>query len=133
MVQILMLYSATTAIFFAIDMLWLGVIAKTFYRNQLGTLIAPQINWVAGVSFYLIFLVGLLFFAVYPAIEGGSWKTALALGALFGFFSYATYDLTNLATLRDWPLLISLVDMAWGTFLGGSVALLSFLVSRFIY
>jgi uncharacterized membrane protein len=131
--QMIALYLSTMVVFFAIDMVWLGVVAKSFYRAQLGYLMAPQINWTAAIVFYLIFIVGLLFFAVYPAIEMASLSRALVLGALFGFFTYATYDLTNYATVRDWPLMVTIVDMAWGTVLGASVASISFLISRFIY
>ncbi|NBV77255.1 DUF2177 family protein [bacterium] len=133
MQQMLSLYFFTTIAFFAIDMVWLGVVAKDFYRAQIGHLMTTQINWVAAIIFYLIFLMGLLYFAVYPAIQENSLVKAVMLGALFGFFTYATYDLTNYATLRDWPLLVTVVDMAWGTALGATVAGISFWISRFIY
>jgi uncharacterized membrane protein len=120
----LTLYAMSVPVFFAIDMVWLGLVASNFYKSQLGHLMG-DINWVAAIIFYLVFLVGLTFFAIYPAAMKGSVVTALALGALFGFFTYATYDLTNLATLRDWPLSVTIVDMIWGTVLGGSVAALT--------
>lgn len=113
----------------AIDFFWLAVVAKGLYQANLGYLLGP-VNWTAAILFYLIFLVGLTFFATYPAVTAGSMWYAIILGALFGFFTYATYDLTNLATIRDWPLLITLVDMAWGTFLGGAVAGVTFLIAR---
>ncbi len=115
------LYLISVPIFLLVDLLWLGVIAKSFYRTQLGHLMG-EINWPAATIFYLIFLVGLTFFATWPAVEAQSLTRALFLGALFGFFTYATYDLTNLATLRDWPLAVVVVDMLWGTILGGVVA-----------
>jgi uncharacterized membrane protein len=115
------LYFISVPIFFAIDMLWLGVVAKNFYQSRLGHLLG-DINWVAAIIFYLIFLVGLTIFATYPAIMKQSIMTALIFGMLYGFFTYATYDLTNLATLRDWPLSVVFVDILWGTVLGGSVA-----------
>lgn len=115
------LYAISVPVFFLIDMVWLGVVASSFYKARLGHLMG-DINWIAAVSFYLIFLVGLTYFAIYPAATKSSIQTALLLGALFGFFTYATYDLTNLATLRDWSLSVSLVDMAWGTVLGAGVA-----------
>jgi uncharacterized membrane protein len=87
-----------------------------------------DINWPAAIIFYLVFLVGLVIFAVYPAVEKGQWQYALFYGALFGFFTYATYDLTNLATLRDWPLSVTIVDMIWGTVLGMSVSVITYLV-----
>ncbi len=115
------LYLIAIPVFAAIDMLWLGVIAKGFYQNNLGYLLGP-VNWWAAVAFYLIFLAGLTYFAIMPSLESGSYATALMLGALYGFFTYATYDLTNMATIRDWPLVVTIVDMAWGTLLGGLVA-----------
>jgi uncharacterized membrane protein len=117
----LVLYAISVPVFFVIDMIWLGLVASNFYKSQIGHLMG-DINWPAAIIFYLVFLVGLTFFATYPAAVKGSLVTALTLGALFGFFTYATYDLTNLATLRDWPLTVTLVDIAWGTVLGGAVA-----------
>lgn len=117
----LIIYGISVPLFFIIDMIWLGVVAKDFYRTQLGSLMG-DINWVAAIVFYLLFLIGLTFFATYPAVLKQSLATAVILGGLFGFFTYATYDLTNLATLRDWPLVVSLVDMVWGTVLGAAVA-----------
>lgn len=121
----LTLYAISVPIFFLIDMLWLGVIASNFYRDRIGHLM--EINWTAAIIFYFVFLVGLTFFAIYPAI-GQGWQTALLLGALFGFFTYATYDMTNLATLKDWPLDLVIVDMIWGTVLGASVSLTTYLL-----
>jgi uncharacterized membrane protein len=119
------LYAISVPIFFIIDMLWLGVIAKAFYRSRLGHLMG-DIHWVAALTFYAIFLVGLTYFATAPAVASAAWRMALVNGALFGFFTYATYDLTNLATLRDWPLSVVVVDIAWGTVLGGSVAFITY-------
>ncbi len=115
------LYAISVPLFFMIDMVWLGFVATTFYRTRLGHLLG-EVNWWAAIVFYLIFLVGLTFFATYPAILKQSLMTGAVFGALFGFFTYATYDLTNLATLRDWPLSVTIVDMLWGTVLGASVA-----------
>ena len=129
----ILLYLATTVVFFTIDMVWLGFVASSFYKSQIGSLLKSSPNWTAAVIFYLLFLVGLLIFVVYPAIATGEWQHALIYGALFGFFTYATYDLTNLATLKDWPLLVSIVDMAWGTVLSATVATASFFLSKFIY
>ncbi len=125
-VTFFMLYAISVPIFFIIDMFWLGVVAKVFYRSRLGHLMG-DVNWLAAIIFYLVFLVGLTIFATYPAVQSGSVKTALIFGALFGFFTYATYDLTNLATLRDWPLSIVVVDIIWGTVLGASVAAITYL------
>ncbi len=114
MTKYLSAYAATMITMLAIDLLWLGVIAKPLYQAGIGHLMAAQPNLAAAVLFYLLFPLGLLLFAVLPSAAGG-WGKTLATGALFGFFAYATYDLTNLATLKAWPLGLSLIDMAWGS------------------
>ncbi len=124
-------YLIALPIFFAIDMIWLLVVAKNFYREQLGDLFTKQVVWPAAISFYLLFIAGVVFFAIYPAVERNSLITALVYGALFGFFTYATYDLTNLATIRNWPLTMTLVDLVWGTFLASSVAAGTYLVVKY--
>jgi uncharacterized membrane protein len=113
----LKLYLLTVPVFFLIDMVWLGFVARNFYKEQLHSLLSPQVNWTAALLFYFIYIAGILFFAVRPGLEAGSLARACLSGALFGFFTYATYDLTNLATLRDWPVLVSVVDIGWGTVL----------------
>lgn len=123
--QYLYLYAISVPVFFAIDMLWLGFVAQKFYQSQIGFLLGP-VNWPVAIAFYLIFLVGLLLFVIAPAVEARSLMHALIFGALFGFFTYATYDLTNWATVRDWPALVSFVDMAWGTVLSASVAVVTY-------
>ena len=122
----LLVYAITLGIFFAIDLVWLGVVAKDFYRQQIGHLMGPDVNWAAAAIFYLIYIGGIVFFAVKPALEAGSPTRALAYGALFGFVAYATYDLTNQATMRDWPVIVTVVDLAWGAILSGTVAFLSY-------
>ncbi|MDO8837123.1 MAG: DUF2177 family protein [Vicinamibacterales bacterium] len=124
-----LVYAITLPIFFAIDLVWLGVVAKGFYRQQIGHLLSDQVNWGAAVLFYLVFIAGIVLFAVKPALEAQNAMRALAYGALFGFFTYATYDLTNQATMRDWPVLVTVVDLAWGAALSASVAYLSYQVS----
>jgi uncharacterized membrane protein len=128
----LKLYALTVPVFFIIDILWLGVIARGFYHRQLGFILSPQVNWAAAVVFYLIYIAGILFFAVRPAMSNHSWGQAAFLGALFGLFTYATYDLTNLATIKDWPLLIAVVDVLWGMGLCALVASLSYAISRWL-
>ena len=128
----LKLYALTVPIFFIIDMLWLGVVAKEFYRRQLGFILSPQVNWTAAVFFYLVYIAGILFFAVRPAVNHNSWGQAALLGALFGFFTYATYDLTNLATIKNWPLVMAVVDILWGACLCTLVALISFAISKLL-
>lgn len=103
--------------FAVLDLLWLGIVAKPFYNSQLGELRAETVNIPAALAFYLIFVTGIMFFAVMPGVRAGSLWIAILYGAALGFLCYATYDLTNLATLRNWPLALSLVDIAWGTFL----------------
>jgi uncharacterized membrane protein len=126
-------YLISVVVFFAIDMVWLGVIARNFYQTQLAHLLGP-VNWTAAIIFYLLFLVGLMIFVTVPALERQSLTYALLFGALFGFFTYATYDLTNLATLKDWPLKVVLVDIVWGAVLSASVASLTYLAaSRFLF
>ena len=123
------LYAIALPVFFVIDMIWLGLVAKNFYRNQIGFLMAPNMNWVAAIIFYLLFIVGLVVFVITPAIEKGSWMYALLFGALFGLITYATYDLTNLATLKDWPLLVTIVDLIWGAVLAASVSVVTYFIA----
>ena len=123
------LYAIALPIFFAIDMMWLGVVAKNFYRSQIGTLMKSNPNWTAAIIFYLIFIVGLVVFVITPAVEKGSWTHALLFGALFGFVCYATYDLTNLAVAKDWTLLVTVVDLAWGAVLSASVSTITYFIA----
>lgn len=124
------LYLIALPVFFAIDMVWLGLVAKNFYRNQIGFLMTPNINWLAAIIFYLLFIVGLVLFVIIPAIEKGSWSYALLFGSLFGLIAYATYDLTNLATLKNWPILVTIVDLAWGAVLAASVSVVTYLIAN---
>ncbi|MDY6836999.1 MAG: DUF2177 family protein [Thermodesulfobacteriota bacterium] len=128
----LKLYVLTIPVFFAIDILWLGIAAKDFYQKHLGSLFRPKVDWTAAIVFYLIFIVGILFFAVVPALERGAWTRAVIWGGLFGFFTYATYDLTNLATLKDWPVKVVVVDMIWGIFLCSTVSAISFHIGKWL-
>lgn len=115
-------YAATALVMVALDMLWLGVIAKPLYQQGIGHLMADKPNIGVAVAFYLLYAAGVVIFAVSPQHGGSSWATTLAMGALFGFFAYATYDLTNLATLRDWPLRLSFIDIGWGTLVSAAAA-----------
>jgi uncharacterized membrane protein len=123
-VSFLQLYGLSLPVFLVVDLLWIGVFANSFYTAQIGHL-RGDINWPAAIAFYLIFLIGLMYFAGYPALQTSSVLTAAVLGGLYGFFVYAAYDLTNMATLKDWPFLMTVVDMAWGTVLGASVTALT--------
>jgi uncharacterized membrane protein len=132
LLQYVYLYLLTIPAFFLIDMVWLGVIAKNFYASKLAAFLGP-VNWPAALVFYGIYIVGILIFAVAPALAAQSLQKAIILGALFGFFAYATYDLTNLATLKDWPLSVTIVDMLWGAVLTGSVATVSYLIGKSLF
>lgn len=123
------LYAIALPVFFAIDMVWLGVVAKDFYRAQIGSLLRPDVNWMAAIIFYLIFIGGLVAFVITPAMEKGSWMHALLFGAFFGLVCYATYDLTNLAVAKDWPLLVTIVDLIWGMVLASSVSVITYFIA----
>ena len=126
----LKLYGIALPVFFAIDMIWLGLVAKNFYRAQIGLLMKTDVNWTAAIIFYLIFIIGLVVFVIAPAVEKNSWTHALLFGALFGLVCYATYDLTNLAVAKDWPLLITIVDLVWGAVLAASVSTATYFIAR---
>ena len=125
----LKLYLIALPVFFIIDMVWLALVAKGFYANQIGFLMKPDINWAAAIIFYLLFIVGLVQFVITPALEKHSWLHALLFGALFGLITYATYDLTNLATLKDWPILVTIVDLIWGAVLAAAVSSITYFIA----
>lgn len=115
-------YLLAAAVFTVVDLVWLGVVAKDLYARFLGDLLADEPNKVAAVLFYAIFIGGLVYFAIAPAVEEGSWSKALVAGAIYGFVTYATYDLTSLAVVKDFPVGIVPIDMAWGTVLAATVS-----------
>lgn len=115
--------------FFVIDMIWLVLVAKKFYSQQIGFLMRPDIVWPAAIIFYLLFIAALVVFVISPAVEKHSWMHALIYGAFFGLVTYATYDLTNLSTLKDWPVLVTIVDLIWGMVLAASVSVVTYLIS----
>jgi len=123
------LFLIALPVFFVIDMVWLVLAAKSFYQEQIGFLMKPNINWLAAVIFYFLFITGLVVFVISPAVEKHSWVHALIFGALYGLISYATYDLTNLATLKDWPFLVTVVDLIWGTVLAASISSLTYFIA----
>jgi uncharacterized membrane protein len=123
-------YATTLVVFALVDFVWLGFVAKDLYRNGIGHLMAETPNWTAAVLFYLAFVAGLVYFAVLPGLDAGAWQRAARDGALFGFFCYATYDLTNYATLRNWPLTMVVADLAWGAFVSTVAATVAFFVTR---
>ncbi len=126
----LRLFIIALPVFFVIDMVWLVLVARNFYRAQIGHLMKADINWTAALIFYLIFLIGLVVFVIAPAVEKKSIVHALCFGALFGLVCYATYDLTNLAVAKDWPILVTVLDMVWGTVLSASVATLTYIIAQ---
>ena len=121
-------YVIAFIVFLAIDALWLGLVAPKFYKAQIGHLMAEKPNLIAALVFYLIFIAGLVYFVLLPAVTNDSWVTAFANGALFGFVTYATYDLTNFATLKGWPITMVIVDLTWGLALSTSVSLVSYFI-----
>jgi len=124
------LFLIALTVFFAIDMVWLVLVAKKFYQKQIGFLMNPEINWYAAIIFYLLFIAGLVTFVISPAIEKHSWMHALLYGAFFGLITYATYDLTNLATLKNWPVLVTVVDLIWGTVLSASISVITYAIAN---
>ena len=126
------LYFVTLAAFLAIDAVWLALVARTFYRRYLDWLMAASPNWIAALAFYLLFVVGVLVFVVVPGVEDGSLRTTLLKGALFGLIAYGTYDLTNQATVKNWPLTITAVDMVWGTALSVGVSYIGFVAGKWL-
>ena len=123
------LFIIALPVFFVIDMIWLVLVAKNFYREQIGFLMAPDIKWYAAIIFYLLFIAGIITFVISPAIEKSSWTHALLYGAFFGLVTYATYDLTNLSTLKNWPILVTIVDLIWGMVLSASVSVITYLIA----
>ncbi len=123
------LFLIALPVFFIIDMIWLVLVAKNFYQKQIGFLMRPDINWYAAIIFYLIFIAGLVLFVISAAVEKQSWTHALLYGALFGLITYATYDLTNLATLKDWPILVTIIDLIWGTVLAASISVITYFIA----
>ena len=132
MLYYLKLYLATFVAFFAIDMVWLGLVARSFYRRHLGFLLAPNPNWLAAIIFYLLFILGILLFVVLPGLKGNSLRITLLYAALFGLITYATYDLTNLATVKNWPVLVTVVDLIWGTVLSVAVSWVGFMAGKWL-
>lgn len=126
MTAFLKLYAVSIAAFLALDALWLGLVARNFYREQMGELLRPDPRWGAAGLFYVLFVAGIVVFVTLPAIERASFGRALLLGALFGLVTYAAYDLTNLAVLRGFPTLVAVVDLAWGATISAAVATIGY-------
>lgn len=129
MLRYFILYLITVGIFFALDLVWLGVIAKNMYREKLGFILSDKVNWVAAIIFYLLYVAGIVYFAVAPAVQAQSISTAILNGVLLGMLCYATYDLTNMATIAQWPLVVTVVDIVWGGVLTGTCATATYYIS----
>lgn len=119
----LKIYFVSFVTFFAVDLVWLAVVANKMYKKYLGFLMSTSPNWFAAIAFYLLYMTGLVFFVIAPALDKKSWSYALFAGMFFGLVTYATYDLTNYATLKDWPVTITIIDLIWGSTLGAVVSL----------
>ena len=130
--SLILSYLLTFIVFLMIDMLWLGVLAKNIYQKYLGGFLTGSINWTAALIFYALFVVGISIFAIYPAVNKSSVYFAILMGALFGFFTYATYDLTNLATLKGWPIPIVIIDIIWGSVLSAVVSLSGYYIVKWL-
>lgn len=127
------MYVIALIIFAAIDAVWLGLISPKFYKAQIGHLMTDKPNFIAAIIFYIVFIVGMVYFVVNPAIEAKSISKVVISGALFGLIAYATYDLTNLATLKDWPLKVTIVDLVWGTSLSTLIGLFTYLIYNALF
>ncbi|MDY3195714.1 MAG: DUF2177 family protein [Paracholeplasma sp.] len=122
------LYGIAFVVFFVIDLVWLGLVAKKLYQQEIGGLLKKDVNWLAAIIFYLLFIAGLVVFVITPAVNDQSLVKVMLLGAFFGLVTYATYDLTNLSTMKDFTLKITLIDLTWGTSLGFLTSTLTYLI-----
>jgi len=132
MIHYLKLYLASLVVFFAVDMVWLVLVARSFYKKHLGYIMAPTVNWIPAIIFYLLFIVGILVFVVLPGVKENSLQSTILKALLFGLITYATYDLTNLATINQWPLAVTLVDLIWGMVLSTIVSVTGFYVAKWL-
>jgi uncharacterized membrane protein len=129
MIEIFIFALIALPIMFVLDFTWIGIIANSFYKEQLGVLYSTNIIWPAAIAFYVIYAVALVYFAVLPAVRAHSWKLGAGRAALFALAAYATYDLTGLATIPNWPVLMTFVDMAWGIVLSVVTTSLVYLIA----
>lgn len=129
MLQFLKVYAVAAVVCFGLDLAWLGVLARGFYTSQLGHLMRPDVRWVPAVLFYLIYVAALVVIVVIPAVEKQSLGRAMLLGAFFGLAAYSAYDLTSLALIKDFPVLVAMVDLAWGTILSAAVSTAAYTVA----
>ena len=133
LINLSLFYVITAAVFFAIDLIWLGVIAKGFYAKHLGHMLREQVNWPAAILFYLVYIGGIQLFVLVPGLKHGWGGMHVALmGSLLGFFAYCTFDLTALALFKSWPLFVTVVDIGWGTLLTGGTAFAALALMRML-
>ena len=133
MLPVLKLYGIAFVVFLVVDLIWLGFVAKDLYNKEIGSLLKPDANWAAAIIFYLLFILGLVIFVIEPSVTAGSLGKAMLLGAFFGLVTYATYDLTNLATMKDFTLKITIIDLTWGTSLGFLTSTLTYLINDWLF
>jgi uncharacterized membrane protein len=126
----LVLYFSTLAVCLGIDLTWLGLMNSRFYKPQLSGLMSDKINWLPAILFYILYIIGLLVLVVLPSVDRNSWMRAMVLGGLFGMVAYATYDLSNLATIKNWPVVLTIVDIIWGTALSSILATISYFIAK---
>ena len=127
--MLIKLFLIALPVFFVIDMVWLTLVAKNFYAKHIEYLMSKNPNIFAALIFYLIFIAGLIVFVITPALDKKIWTHALLAGLFFGLVTYATYDLTNLATIKDWPLIVTIVDLIWGMFVSAAVSVATYLIA----
>lgn len=130
LLKTLMLYFSTLAVCLGIDLIWLSLMNSRFYKPHLAGLMSDKVNWPPALLFYVLFTIGMLVLVVLPAVDRGSWIRAMVMGGLLGMVAYATYDLSNLATLKNWPIILTIVDILWGTVLSAAVGSVSYFIAR---
>lgn len=124
-----MLYGITAVAFLFIDIIWIGVFAKGFYAQHIGGMLGERVNWAAALVFYAIYIGGILVFVLIPALRNGSGAShVMVMGLLLGLFAYSTFDLSALALFKDWPAIVAVVDIVWGSFLTASTAGISHVI-----
>ncbi len=132
MVHYLKLYGCTLISFLVIDLAWLWIMAPRFYSKQIGFLMKTNPNWTVAFVFYLMFVAGILVFVVTPGLKAESLSRTIFLGVMFGLLTYGTYDLTNWAMVKDWPWIVSVIDLIWGMFVSAVVGTVGYLCGRWL-
>jgi uncharacterized membrane protein len=130
MAQLGKYYLIALIIFVILDAIWLGIIGRNLYSKYIGYIMTETPNWIAAIIFYLLFIVGIIVFVVFPGMEEKNLWVSFGKAALFGLVTYATYDLTNLATIKSWPIQITIIDLIWGTFLSSIVGVTTIIIGK---